>query len=180
VHRANDPLGDRAGQGTTRDERARNREQGEDQERREQHETDPLDSALAVVAARRLRAAHEATLGGARSRVCGTRLVPASIVERNLGASRPERCRHPVLESPPVADQQQPSQVGRQGTNWKGWAMLVAVVLLLIFVIQNSQEVNIDFLFFTSVSTPLILALVFSALLGALIGWLAPRVRRRD
>jgi uncharacterized integral membrane protein len=30
------------------------------------------------------------------------------------------------------------------------------------------------------VSTPLILALVLSALLGALIGWLAPRVRRRD
>ncbi len=58
--------------------------------------------------------------------------------------------------------------------------MVVAVVLLLIFVIQNSQEVDIDFLFFTSVSTPLIFALVLSALLGALIGWLAPRVRRRD
>lgn len=79
-----------------------------------------------------------------------------------------------------MADQQLPGQAGRQGTNWKGWAMLVAVVLLLIFVIQNSQEVDIDFLFFTSVSTPLILALVLSALLGALIGWLAPRVRRRD
>ena len=79
-----------------------------------------------------------------------------------------------------MADQRNEGQAGRQGTNWKGWALLVALVLLLIFVIQNSQEVNIDFLFFTSVSTPLILALVFSALLGALIGWLAPRVRRRD
>jgi uncharacterized integral membrane protein len=79
-----------------------------------------------------------------------------------------------------VADPQQPGELGRQGTNWKGWAMLVAVVLLLIFVAQNSQEIEIDFLFFTSVSTPLVLALVFSALLGALIGWLAPRVRRRD
>jgi uncharacterized integral membrane protein len=79
-----------------------------------------------------------------------------------------------------VADQQQPGQVGRQGTNWKGWAMLVAAVLLLIFVAQNSQEVEVEFLFFTSINTPLILALVFSALLGALIGWLAPRVRRRD
>jgi uncharacterized integral membrane protein len=79
-----------------------------------------------------------------------------------------------------VADQQHSHEARRQGTNWKGWAMLVLVVLLLIFVIQNSQEVSIDFLFFTSVSTPLILALVFSALLGALIGWLAPRVRRRD
>jgi uncharacterized integral membrane protein len=79
-----------------------------------------------------------------------------------------------------MADQQYPDQVGRQGINWKGWALLVAIVLLIIFVIQNSQEVSIDFLFFTSVTTPLILALVFSALLGALIGWLAPRVRRRD
>jgi uncharacterized integral membrane protein len=83
-----------------------------------------------------------------------------------------------------VGDREQPGAVGRQGarqgTNWKGWAMLVAVVLLIVFVLQNAQEVDIDFLFFTSVSTPLILALVFSALLGALIGWLAPRVRRRD
>ena len=79
-----------------------------------------------------------------------------------------------------MADPQQPGELGRQGTNWKGWAMLVAVVLLLIFVAQNSQEIEIDFLFFTSVSPPLVLALVFSALLGALIGWLAPRVRRRD
>jgi uncharacterized integral membrane protein len=83
-----------------------------------------------------------------------------------------------------VGDREQPGGLRRQGTregtNWKGWAMLVALVLLLVFVIQNSQEVDIDFLLFTSVSTPLILALVFSALLGALIGWLAPRVRRRD
>jgi uncharacterized integral membrane protein len=79
-----------------------------------------------------------------------------------------------------VADQEPPGAPSRQGTNWKGWATLAAIVLLVIFVVQNSQEVEIDFLFFTSVSTPLILALVFSALLGALIGWLAPRVRRRD
>lgn len=83
-----------------------------------------------------------------------------------------------------MGDREQPGGVRRQGTregtNWKGWAMLVVLVLLLVFVIQNSQEVDIDFLFFTSVRTPLILALVFSALLGALIGWLAPRVRRRD
>lgn len=78
-----------------------------------------------------------------------------------------------------MADQEQP-EVGRQGTNWKGWAMLVAFVLLVVFVAQNSQEVEIDFLFFTSITTPLIFALVISALLGALIGWLAPRVRRHD
>lgn len=73
---------------------------------------------------------------------------------------------------------QQPGEPGRRSTNWKLWIALVAFVLLVIFIAQNSQKVEIDFLFFTSVSTPLILALVFSALLGALIGWLAPRVRR--
>ena len=57
--------------------------------------------------------------------------------------------------------------------------MLVLVVLLLIFIIQNSQEVEIKFIFFGSFNTALIFALVIAALLGALIGWLAPRVRRR-
>ncbi|MGH2993954.1 MAG: lipopolysaccharide assembly protein LapA domain-containing protein [Solirubrobacterales bacterium] len=79
-----------------------------------------------------------------------------------------------------MADQVQPSGAERQGTNWKGWAMLVAAVLLLIFVLQNFEEVRIDFWVFTSVRMPLIVALVVAALLGALIGWLAPRVRRRD
>ncbi len=65
-------------------------------------------------------------------------------------------------------------------TTWRGWALLAALVLLLIFIIQNSQDVKIKFLFFGSVNTALIWALVISALLGALIGWLAPRVRRRD
>lgn len=78
-----------------------------------------------------------------------------------------------------MATQEPHGDLGRQGTNWKLWIALVALVLLVIFIAQNSQKVNIDFLLFTSVSTPLILALVFSALLGALIGWLAPRVRRR-
>jgi uncharacterized integral membrane protein len=83
-----------------------------------------------------------------------------------------------------VGDREQPGGVGRQGarqgTNWKGWALLVLIVLLLIFILQNSQEVEIKFLIFGSINTALIFALVISALLGALIGWLAPRVRRRD
>ena len=83
-----------------------------------------------------------------------------------------------------MGDREQPGAVGRQGarqgTNWKGWALLVLIVLLLIFILQNSQEVEIKFLIFGSINTALIFALVISALLGALIGWLAPRVRRRD
>jgi putative membrane protein len=64
-----------------------------------------------------------------------------------------------------------------QGREWKLWAAIVALVLLVVFVVQNSQEVEVDFLF-TNTTTPLIFALLISALLGALIAWLLPRVRR--
>jgi uncharacterized integral membrane protein len=37
----------------------------------------------------------------------------------------------------------------------------------------------VDFLF-TTTDTPLIFALLIAGVLGALIGWLAPRVRRRE
>ena len=79
-----------------------------------------------------------------------------------------------------MEDPRYPGEQGGRRTNWKGWALLVALVLLLIFIIQNSQEVEIKFLIFGTINTALIFALVISALLGALIGWLAPRVRRRD
>jgi uncharacterized integral membrane protein len=64
-----------------------------------------------------------------------------------------------------------------EGTNWRRWALLVALVVLIVFVIQNSQEVSVDFLF-TTTETPLIFALLIAGVLGALIGWLTPRVRR--
>ena len=79
-----------------------------------------------------------------------------------------------------MADQQQPVDAGRQGTNWKGWAMLVLIAVLVIFVLQNFEEVRIDVLIFTSVRMPLIVALLLAALLGALIAWLGARFQRGD
>jgi uncharacterized integral membrane protein len=77
-----------------------------------------------------------------------------------------------------VADHE--TQRREEGTNWRRWALLAALVVLIVFVIQNSQEVSVDFLF-TTTETPLIFALLIAGVLGALIGWLAPRVRgRRD
>jgi uncharacterized integral membrane protein len=67
----------------------------------------------------------------------------------------------------------------REGPRWKLWVALVALVLFLIFVAQNSREEEIDFLFAT-VTTPLFFALLVAGALGAVIGWLAPRVWRRD
>jgi len=42
-----------------------------------------------------------------------------------------------------VADQQVPG--GTRQTNWRGWALLIAIILLLIFIAQNSQDVEIKF-----------------------------------
>ena len=64
-------------------------------------------------------------------------------------------------------------------SSWRPWALGAAVLLVVILIAQNSQEVNVKFLF-VNTTTPLIFALVLSALLGALIGWLGPRVRRRE
>jgi uncharacterized integral membrane protein len=66
----------------------------------------------------------------------------------------------------------------KRGTNWRHWLIGIVVALLLILVIQNSQKVEVHF-FFADTHTPLIFALLIAAALGALVGWLLPRVRRR-
>jgi uncharacterized integral membrane protein len=73
-----------------------------------------------------------------------------------------------------MADELQPE--GKKG-NWRPWAIGIAILLLAIIVVQNSQEVPIDFLF-VETETPLIVGLLIAGALGALIGWLAPIVRR--
>jgi uncharacterized integral membrane protein len=62
-------------------------------------------------------------------------------------------------------------------TNWRAWGIGVLVALVLIVALQNSQEVRIDLLFVT-VNAPLIVTLLVAVALGALIGYVAPVVRR--
>jgi uncharacterized integral membrane protein len=77
-----------------------------------------------------------------------------------------------------MADQTQPSaQVKREGTNWRGWALGIAVLLLAIIVAQNSQDVDVDILFINT-TAPLIVILLITAVLGAIIGYVFPVVRR--
>jgi uncharacterized integral membrane protein len=76
-----------------------------------------------------------------------------------------------------LADLPIPEQPQRQRSSWKLWVLSVAGLLLAILVVQNSQDVPIDFLF-VDVETPLIFALLIAGVLGFLIGWLAPIVRR--
>jgi uncharacterized integral membrane protein len=68
-------------------------------------------------------------------------------------------------------------QPQRRETNWKAWALGVLVVLILIFIAQNSQSVQVKFLFFDA-SAPLIFALLITTILGMVIGYVGPIVRR--
>ena len=61
--------------------------------------------------------------------------------------------------------------------NWKLWALGIGFLLFLIVVLQNNQTVKVKLLF-VSTEAPLILLLAASALIGAVIGYLAPILRR--
>lgn len=65
----------------------------------------------------------------------------------------------------------------REGRGWRFYALIVAGVVLTVFVLQNSQSVEVEFLV-TSTDTPLIFALLIAGALGAIIGWAWPHVRR--
>jgi uncharacterized integral membrane protein len=75
-----------------------------------------------------------------------------------------------------VADGRDP-QPPRSETNWRAWGLAVLVVLVIIFIALNSQRVTVDFLFFDA-SMPLIFALLITTVLGIVIGYVGPIVRR--
>ena len=70
--------------------------------------------------------------------------------------------------------------VGRQPKqrNWRNWALGIAVLVAIIFIAQNAQRVEVQFLF-VDTTTPLIFALLIATLLGIVIGYVFPLVRRR-
>jgi uncharacterized integral membrane protein len=62
--------------------------------------------------------------------------------------------------------------------NWRTWALWTAVLLAVIFIVENLHEVKVTFLVVTT-TAPLILALLIAAILGAVIGYVGPLVRQR-
>ena len=66
---------------------------------------------------------------------------------------------------------------GSEGRGWRFYMIAALVALALIFVIQNTEKTNVSFLF-AETEMPLFFALLIALALGALIGWLTPRVRR--
>ena len=65
---------------------------------------------------------------------------------------------------------------GRQ-TNWRLWVVLVLAALVLVVALQNSQQVDVDVLM-VNLTAPLIVVILVAAGIGAVVGYVAPLVRR--
>ncbi|HEX5614234.1 MAG TPA: LapA family protein [Acidimicrobiia bacterium] len=55
----------------------------------------------------------------------------------------------------------------------------IVVVIIAVFALVNTETVNVDFVV-ADADAALIVVILVSAVLGALVGWLAPRLRRDD
>ena len=65
----------------------------------------------------------------------------------------------------------------KKPVNWRAWVVGLLVALVVVVLLQNSQEVRVDVLF-VSVDAPLIVTLLAAVAIGVLIGYVAPLVRR--
>jgi uncharacterized integral membrane protein len=65
----------------------------------------------------------------------------------------------------------------KKPVNWRVWAVGALTALVAIVALQNSQQVQVDVLF-VSTEAPLIVILLVAVAIGALIGYVAPVVRR--
>jgi uncharacterized integral membrane protein len=66
----------------------------------------------------------------------------------------------------------------REGPGVTAILLIVTAVLLVIFVLQNLEDANIDFLFWEW-DVAIAVAIVVSAALGFVIGWLVAWLRGR-
>ncbi|MDQ3102459.1 MAG: LapA family protein [Actinomycetota bacterium] len=73
-------------------------------------------------------------------------------------------------------DPHDPLGRSREKRSWRVYLAGILALLALILVIQNSQTVEFKF-FFVDGETPLFFGLIIAFMLGALVGWLLPRVR---
>ncbi len=65
----------------------------------------------------------------------------------------------------------------KKPVNWRAWLVGILIALVLIVALQNSQEVSFEVLF-ASFNAPLIVVILLATAIGALIGYIAPLVRR--
>jgi uncharacterized integral membrane protein len=64
----------------------------------------------------------------------------------------------------------------KEGRGWRFYMACAIAFLAFVFVIQNTDETQVKFLF-AETRMPLFFALIIAILLGAAIGWLTPKVR---
>jgi uncharacterized integral membrane protein len=65
----------------------------------------------------------------------------------------------------------------KKGVNWRAWTVGILIALAVIVALQNSQKTHLDILFI-STTAPLIVILLIFLGIGAVIGYVAPLVRR--
>jgi uncharacterized integral membrane protein len=65
----------------------------------------------------------------------------------------------------------------KKPVNWRAWLVGTLSALVLIVALQNSQSVSFDVLF-ASFEAPLIIVILLAVGVGALIGYVAPVLRR--
>lgn len=65
----------------------------------------------------------------------------------------------------------------RKPVNWRAWLVGALSILVLVVALQNSQEVTLELLT-ASLQAPLIVVILLAVAIGALIGYIAPLVRR--
>ncbi len=65
----------------------------------------------------------------------------------------------------------------KKPVNWRAWLVGTLIALVLVVALQNSQQVSFEVLF-ASFDAPLIVIILLAAAIGALIGYVAPLVRR--
>lgn len=65
----------------------------------------------------------------------------------------------------------------KKPVNWRAWLVGGLIALVLIIALQNSQEVSFEVLF-ASFQAPLIVVILLAVAIGALIGYVAPVMRR--
>jgi uncharacterized integral membrane protein len=66
-----------------------------------------------------------------------------------------------------------------EGRSTRFYVTVIAVVVVAVFILQNSQHVDVKF-FFSTTNIPLIFALLLAAVLGFIIGLALPRFRRHE
>jgi uncharacterized integral membrane protein len=74
-----------------------------------------------------------------------------------------------------VADEPRSTAQNQRGLRF--YFTIALIVLAAIFILQNTQDVKVEF-FFSTTQIPLIFALLLAAVLGFLIGLALPRLRR--